>query len=295
MRKQLSKKCIGASFEYVIIDVPNGSIIHSLGIKSTQEIRSLDLVFPKLKHINYVVGNEHESYITVNDEDLQDLFRGLGNTFFDNIVESESFEYNLQLLNTMLRSFLKLAEKDRSWNVNQLKGFYAELLFLKKKIEEDGDDAIVGWQRPNKANHDFIYDDNIHEVKAVALHNTTVKITSEYQLWSPENQILYLELYRIESLLSSGKDTIGQCYSKIISLLNDPFLIDEFKTKCLNDDIGYMGPEINPIPYRFISHEATSYKVEGLKFPRILPSSVDGISRISYDIALNAIEDFKVK
>jgi hypothetical protein len=291
----MKKTTKDSEFTFIKEVTANQVEVLMLKIDSEIDLESLNFRIPQLKYLKFIpVGST--AILTIAEEPgLNKIFETLINNYFEEIHAEESIEHNLFVLKTKINEFLRLAEKDKGWNENQLKGFYAELLLLHSMLEKSTNKAetIAGWQRPNMANHDFTYNEMIHEVKAVGLHKNTVKITSEHQLSNPEGKLFLLEVFRIESLISKHEDSIGELYKQIIELLENRLQIDEFNSKCEADQIHYCGPNVHPLQFKFIIHEHISYSVTKDSFPRILPDYNTAISKVSYEIDLSAIEEFK--
>ena len=292
----MKKTTKDSKFTFVKEVTANQVEVLMLKIDSEIDLESLNFRIPQLKYLKFIPVGSIATLTIAEDPGLNKIFETLMYNYFEEIHEEESIEHNLFVLKTKINEFLKLAEKDKGWDENQLKGFYAELLLLHSKLEQSTNkvETLAGWQRPNMANHDFTYKEIIHEVKAVGLHKNTVKITSEHQLSNPENKIFQLEVFRIESLLTKHEDSVAELYSSIIDQLENVLEIEEFRVKCADDELNYLGPDIHPLPFKFITHEHISYSVHEDNFPRILPDEHKTISKVSYNIALSAIENCKV-
>lgn len=291
----MKKTTKDSQFTFVKEVTSNHVEVLMLKIDSEIDLEKLDFRIPQLKYLKFISVGSTGTLTIAEEVTLNNIFETLIIDYFNEIDAEESIEYNLYLLKTKINEFLKLAEKDKGWNENQLKGFYAELLLLQILLEDSTNKAetIAGWQRPNMANHDFTYKDIIHEVKAIGLHKNTVKITSEHQLSNPENKSFQLEIFRIESLNSKHEDSIALLYKQIIGKLENRLQVDEFTSKCEADKIHYCGPDVHSLQYKFILHEHTSYSVSNDNFPRILPEYNTAISKVSYELDLSAIEEFK--
>lgn len=291
----MKKSTIDSEFRFEKKTEPNEIEVIMLSIKSEKNIESLNFRIPRLKYLQYVAVKESAT-LTLADKQLIEIFESLIRSFFNSIEVEESIEHNLFTLKNTIKNFLRLAEKERTWDENKVKGFYAELLFLRELLRQSDtkSEIVAGWQRPNLANHDFTYASVIHEIKAISLHRDSVRITSENQLAIPNNENLFLEIFRLESLASKSEDSLADLYKSIIEIIDSPLQIDEFKSKCENDKLNYAGPDIHQVPFKFILHEHTTYAVHLDGFPRILPFENNIISKVSYDISLGSINDYKV-
>jgi len=291
----MEKSSIDSTFEFEKSTASNNIEVLLLKIISNVDLKSLNFRLPNLRYLNFVTL-ENVATLTIADSELNGVFETLVKSFFESIESDQRIEHNLYILKSTINEFLKLAEKKKSWNENQLKGFYAELLKLEELLSKEGkkSEILAGWQRPNMANHDFTYDKIIYEVKAIGLHRTSVKITSEYQMANPTKKDLHLEVYRIESLKSKFEDSIAGLYNRIIATLDNSLLTDEFKSKCEADQLNYCGPDIHEIPFKFILHDHSTYQTNSLAFPKILPVEGNMIFNVNYEISLSAIEIYKL-
>ena len=182
--------------------------------------------------------------------------------------------------------------------MNSAKGLYAELLVLKEYLEGrkyTQSDIIDGWHRPAPANHDFDYEDFSLEVKATSRDSTTVKIASEHQLMAVDDKPLHLHIYRVDNINKSSEDSLGDMFIEIKELL-DTGLENVFEMKCAEDAFcEYLGPKYMVLDYKFTVIEDFLYDVDQVNFSRIKKEKIDkGISKISYNLDISAIDGFKI-
>jgi hypothetical protein len=281
----------------ILNNAPEGYEEHkslAFHFKEVKFINSLKL--PKLKYMDIVQLNTDLSF-HLTYEPLRQFFNNFIDGFEKTMKTTDSGIEVVEKINKALRDLIKMAEKELELSLSDCMGLNGELLHLKTLLinSTDHNTILSGWNRPAPSNHDFDYEKEAIEIKTVSKDKTTVKITSAFQLEAPEGKSLFLKIYRIETIQQSTTDSLGELYNEIKSILNSDLLKEEFVTKCISDSIKYGGPRIVTLPYKFITIEEMTYRVDQALFPRInrlaLPIS---ISNISYSLDLSAIEEFRV-
>lgn len=281
-------------------------IIESYG--DTNKARILEIIFPneddinslftpKLENIAFVAINNVMT-VSLKNPDFRDYFNEWITNFIDKINVNDSNVILIEKFNNAIRAIVSMGRKERKMSLNAAKGLYAELLLLESYLSEKKTpqiDLLDGWHRPAPANHDFDYPDFSLEVKAISRDSTTIKITSEHQLMSVEEKPLYMQFYRIDHVKKSNEDSLGDIYLRIKECL-DSNLRNAFEIKCAEDAFcEYLGPEHMPLEYKFITIERFKYNVDQQKFPRIKKEKIDtGLSKVSYNIDVSSIEEFKI-
>ena len=190
--------------------------------------------------------------------------------------------------------FLSKTNKKHLTN-QQIQGLFAELCFLKELIvdnEYSKESLLSSWQGPERNAHDFILGDIAVEIKSVAgSHAESVRISSENQL-STYLEHLFLKCYFL-SVDQDGEKGISLNYqvSKVLELLDHQELIEIFEKKLIA--AGYINLSEYDCPSFGIEKEQT-YQVRD-DFPRITPATLpQGITKVSYDLELIAISDYKI-
>jgi len=255
------------------------------------------LFIPKLENIGFIQLNNTVSVFLKNSS-FRDFFNDWITRFIDKIGESDSSEILIEKFNNEIKAIVLLGQKEKKMSMNSAKGLYAELLMLKKYLEENKfsqSDIIDGWHRPAPANHDFDYKDFSLEVKATSRDSTTVKITSEHQLMAVDHKPLHLQIYRIDNVNNSSEDSLGVVFIQIKELL-DSRLENIFEMKCAEDAFcEYLGPKHTVLDYKFTVIEHFLYDVDQVNFSRIRKEKIDiGLSKISYNLDISAIDGFKI-
>jgi len=203
----------------------------------------------------------------------------------------------IKQFNIEIKKFIALFMKVKKLSREKARGFYGELLELKRQLEENNDQkkALNGWHRPAPANQDFEYEDYSLEIKTIGRTSSTIKIASEYQLSSLGKKQLKLKISKIDLIEKSLDDSIGKLYTDIKDSLEEALSV-LFEIKCAEDTFcKYLGPELMPLDYKLNEIEHCFYNVDQEKFPRINKDNIDsGISNVKYELDLSAIEDFKI-
>ena len=258
----------------------------------------ISLLFtPKLENIAFV-PIDNIMTVSLKNPDFRDYFNEWITNFIDKINIDDSNVILIDKFNNAIKTIISIGRKEHKMSLNAAKGLFAELLFLKSYLVSKGlsqIDVLQGWHRPAPANHDFDYSDFSQEIKAISRDSTTLKITSEHQLMVVENKPLFMQFYRIEYVKKSNEDSLGNIYNTIKDIL-DPHLRNIFEIKCSEDAFcEYLGPKYMPLDYKFIVIESFKYNVDQQKFPRIRKEKIDaGLSKISYNIDISSIEEFKI-
>ncbi|MHA8106421.1 PD-(D/E)XK motif protein [Aquirufa sp. 5-AUSEE-100C1] len=268
----------------------------SIKFSSDEEIHKLFL--PKLKYLYFVLGN-NELMVHINDESLIDYFSKFIYIFYSQLEKKDSTVDLIKKFNNSIRDLIKLGEKNPQISINSARGLFGELKYLEELLLERESrfyrELIDSWHRPSPANHDFSFEKIEIEIKTISKKNTTIKITSEYQLESQESSDLYLVCYRLDNINNSLEDSLGKLYSNIIDMLKSEGLDEMFATKCSMDEINYLGPSLTPLNYKFVLIEKMKFLVDQNEFPRIRRSNLDiGISDVNYSVDISMLEKFKI-
>lgn len=297
MKKEINKIETEACKIAILNNAPSGfEEMKSIAFRFNDAKYLSLLNLPKLKYLDIIQSfNDLSFHLTY--EPLRQFFNNFIDGFEKTIKTSDTGKEVVDKINKALRDLIKMAEKEMDLSLTSCMGLYGELLQLKEFLLTDSNhsEVLSGWNRPAPSNHDFDYEGEAIEIKTISKDKTTVKITSAFQLESPEEKSLYLKIFRIEAIDRSSTDSLGDLYREIRGLINSDLLKEEFVLKCLNDGLKYGGPSVITLPYKFIRIEEMKYFVDQTLFPRInrqtLPVS---ISNVSYSIDLSAIINFKI-
>lgn len=262
------------------------------------ELADIDLLFiPKLSNIGFFLAENTVSVILKNPSFLEQF-----NDWVDRIITkvqaSDGIETIIEKFNLEMKALISFGQLEKKLSISSARGLYGELLAIKKMItlgNMDHSMILEGWHRPAPANHDFDFEEFTLEVKTVSRSNTTVSISSEDQLTASNGKDLILNIFRIDSINKSEEDSLGNLYSEIRSSLKQN-VVNLFQMKCAEDCFcQYLGPEYMPLDYKFVVLEDDSYNVHQSEFPRIKKSELlNGISKVSYNVDISAIANFKL-
>jgi hypothetical protein len=174
----------------------------------------------------------------------------------------------------------------------EIRGLFAELLFLKKLISRSGASVVHCWSGPDGAPQDFSIGTTMFEVKANLIGSApVVRISSPEQLWCAAGAI-FLIVFSLGSSEAPG-DSLSAMVDEISEMLVlSPKLQQDFEEKL--GAAGYL-----PLPayehHRYVSSEPVSYYVLDA-FPRLVPAAVPaGVVDVSYSIQLSACEPYRLE
>ncbi len=268
-----------------------------LSIKFSTEDCLHKLFLPKLKYLYFVLG-ENELMVHINDDSLIQYFSDFIFIFYSQLESKDSTNDLIKKFNSSIRDLIKLGEKKSQISINGARGLFGELKFLEELLLNSDSNSfrniLDSWHRPSPANHDFSMDILDFEIKTISKKNTTINITTEYQLECQDSKELNLICFRIDNINNSLEDSLGLVYTSIINLLSKDGLDELFATKCATDELNYLGPEFSPLQYKFIVIEVMKFFVDQIEFPRIRRTNIDtGISDVNYNIDISILEKFK--
>ncbi|MFC2148757.1 PD-(D/E)XK motif protein [Bacteroidota bacterium] len=269
-----------------------------LKVKFKNEENLKRLFSPKLKYINFTKLNDIILVDTVLDS-LTETFNDIVDNLSSKVHDDLNLNEFIELFNTTFRNLLKLASKDLKMSMTTARGLYGEMHYLKSLLEEAErdryEDSLHSWRRPAPANHDFDFETESVEIKTISRKNTTLRISSEYQLEALPDKKLYLKCYKFDNINASKKDSLGIIFRQILGILKSPVLNEIFYSKCADDMVNYLGPELTPLDYEFILLDELTYEIDQTNFPRIHANLLEsGISDVSYNLDLSMIDKFKV-
>ena len=235
--------------------------------------------------------------IVLLDNMFYDLFDDLILSIFNRIAEiSDSDEYSREFINSFYKwsSFFENKKSERL-TIDQVKGLFGELLFLKNQLlnsSSNVDDILKSWKGPYDEGHDFVFEIKDFEIKTVENSKNNIRISSEFQLESEKGKELELVVISVFTVAMNG-----------VSIKN---LIDEIKAIVLNN-FGDISILLNALfqkgltfsnlilydCYKFQPIKESSYNCNDEKFPKLNKSNLPiEINAVKYNIRLNLIEDF---
>lgn len=158
-------------------------------------------------------------------------------------------------------------------------GVFAELVILRRLVEEIGDKAISHWFGPENSRHDFVFNDNsaIEVKSSTKLDRKVIKISNDVQLTNVDDAPLYLAYVKLEK--DRGISTLD-LINEIIGRLSTEAAQISFKEKLLEDCIN---PTDFSEPRNYYVNEIFYYRVDD-NFPKLTPNYVNAISPRIYDV-----------
>ena len=191
------------------------------------------------------------------------------------------------------RLFLSGRSKHRLSD-EEVRGLFGELWVLRQLFNYMGDaaEAISAWCGPDNVHQDFIFRDTAIETKTLSgRERSSVRISSEDQLETLSDR-LYLSVLRLvtTSERSSHAFSLNELVHIIENELADAVTLDEFCRKI--SSIGYFELPDYDEPFFIVANQQFYHVKED--FPRLARSELpDGITKVSYDIRLETIENYK--
>ena len=228
------------------------------------------------------------------DSSMSDLFY----IFCNDLISSSQNLKSISPLKFVIerwKSWLNLFQSPHSLilNENEIRGLLGELVFLKNImfIKYGIEKSIASWIGVNKAHKDFEIDDTWYEVKTISQNAITVKISSIEQLDSNIDGTLVV--VKLEPTNYSVNDhlQLNKLINSIYELIDDEILKNEFTNKLIT--VGYYyAEEYDKYIY---SNKGIEYYLVDEKFPRLKKEELkDGIVRVSHELYLNNLKDFRV-
>ncbi len=224
----------------------------------------------------------------------QDLFLGLCQTLVAALfpVVSAATALSVALAHIKRWKAFLAGRKARRLTPQEVRGLWAELAYLRAVYRSrlSSVDAVNAWCGVEAVHQDFIFGNTAVEVKSLAGQDrSTVRISSEDQLETIVDD-LYLVTHRLtENPDATDSLSLNALVRLVESELGDAEALEEFSGKLAG--FGYL-PIVEYDAPAFQISERRTYRV-GDAFPRLTRSGLPtGIARVSYEIELEAIEDF---
>ncbi|WP_323688139.1 PD-(D/E)XK motif protein [Rhizobium sp. AN69] len=223
-----------------------------------------------------------------------DLFFGLCDTLISSLRDVADPATALAVALAHLRrwkAFLS-GRNARLLSPEEVRGLFGELHVLRLLYQHTMPQpaAVDAWCGPDDSHQDFIFGNRAIEVKSLSgRERSTVRISSEDQLESLADE-LFLLTQRLSSQPDAGQAlSLNGVVGLIDSELADADAIEQFADKLAG--MGYVPLTEYDAP-RFIVGSLQGYRVTD-GFPRLIRSELPpGITRVSYDIMLEAMAPF---
>lgn len=228
------------------------------------------------------------------ESENQDIFASL---CLDLVASSYTAETEKKGLDCVIKRFLAwqrlFANLKNDLSKSVLKGMIGELSFLIEIAEKMGswNVALNGWQGPDGADRDFVFQTQWYEIKSISTGKDKVTISSLNQL-EDENEGCLI-VYNVDE--TSNTDpcaiTVNELVKRIRDILADsPVELQLFNQKLVS--LGYISKQTYDSIF-FALKDREIYAVDN-DFPKLITSSVPReIVSVRYDISLAGIEKWK--
>ena len=220
------------------------------------------------------------------------------NSSWDATSDSDAYAY----LKNRYFLWTRMFESFHNLTIPEVQGLIGELMFLKEfSIPKYGiEKAIMGWSGSEGDSKDYSYDDVWYEIKAVSSHKRAISISSCEQLDSDVKGYLIVYILDKRSQCYNGI-SLNKLVTETSKQINSSHILEEFKNKLLlrglsfsqPSDISSEEPDAAKTEFEIIDQKC--FLIDE-KFPKIKRSDVDSrISKVSYQINLDAIQDLNLK
>lgn len=247
--------------------------------------------------INVCLSQREDNRLALSFDLLEDDMSDLFYKFCADIIESTKIYNKMNTINFVIqrwKDWISLFKNPINDLLSELeiKGLLGELIFLKDYMfEKYGiEKSLNAWMGPEMSHKDFEVNDTWYEIKTINQNGIDIKISSIEQLDSNsigELVVIKLEKSNIETNLNISLN------GYIVNLRNiiPEELISIFDRKIALAKYKY---ESDYDQYIYSLKNIVHYKVNN-RFPRITKNSLpNGIIRVSYDILLDNIDEFKM-
>ena len=237
-------------------------------------------------------GGQQRLVLTPEKQADRDLFEGLCRTLARALESASDSASSLAVSMIHLRRWKTfMSGKGQHLTGEQVRGLFAELIFLRELIEHLGAPAAVdAWMGPERSHQDFIFGNTAIEIKSLSgVERSSVRISSEDQLESL-NDNLFLRIYRLSDMSdTSSARSLNTLIKEVQASLDSAEAVEAFDGKLAAHSYAPFPEYDQPV---FVVQEIRSYRVEG-EFPRLIRSGLPvGVGKVKYDIELERIAEF---
>lgn len=224
----------------------------------------------------------------------RDLFEGLCRTMASSLEHATDSASSLAIALMHIRRWKTfLSGRNQHLSVEEIRGLFAELTFLLELLEQPvrATVALDAWLGPDGSHQDFVFGNRAVEIKSLSgAERSTVRISSEDQLESL-NDALFLRIYRLSDLPDAeGARSLNAVVAAVQARLNEAEAVEAFDRKLVAHGYAPLPDYDEPA---FAISGVTTYQVEGA-FPCLIRSQLStGITRVAYDIRLEAIAPYE--
>jgi len=239
--------------------------------------------------------NQQHLVLTLEKQVDRDLFEGLCRTLVSALEHATDSASSLATALAHIRrwkTFLSGRGAQRL-SPEEVRGLFAEITFLLELIDNQVSItvAVEAWLGPERSHQDFIFGNTAVEIKSLSgAERSTVCISSEDQLESL-NEGLFLRIYRLSNLPdANGARSLNEIIATVENRLRDSEAVAAFDRKLVAQGYAPLPDYDEPL---FVISKVRSYRVEN-EFPRLIRSQLPhGITKVAYDIELEAIAPYQ--
>ncbi|WP_125707385.1 PD-(D/E)XK motif protein [Lacticaseibacillus porcinae] len=277
---------------YTGSDIQSRKSLYVKLVKKPRKIRSSKYIEAQLvqredKRFGLTVSLCDESYRGVFDAFVQDLLDAI--QLEDNELLAE--EKFLKRLDLWWSLFARRVESVLSFE--RIFGLMGELIFLKDYIipKYGAEYGLKGWTGPLGADQDFSLGKTWYEVKTKSIDKPSIHISNASQLTEEGDGYLIVNSYSKTSASSDNGTNIMKLYDELCRRLVLPELIALFNKQLAM--AGFVPKE--QYEETIIEFKRTDFYAVNNDFPMIKTAdNQPAISRIEYDLAVNALSMYKV-
>lgn len=243
-------------------------------------------------------GDDPELAFVSRNPSTDPLFLSFVRYAVDRTLKAKTEKEAVQKLIDAYYTFMEFMERQRSLSPEAQKGLYSELVVMLWLMNQGVDprSAIMGWKGPYGDNKDFVLPDGrAFEVKSAPLNAGRIHISSVDQL-EPNGLFLTLCLVHLEKAQEGVPDAepLGALIDQISERISQASADPELFTVAL-EHYGLAPSDKANREAWFVARKPIQYTVLD-SFPRISDDEVPtGVSRVSYEIAIDGLEQFRVK
>ncbi len=233
--------------------------------------------------------------LTLESKVDSDLFVALCQTIISSIEKITDANTALSVVIALLKRWKQFlaSKRRRLLSIEEIRGLFAELCFLRIFYSRTLRflDVVEAWQGPERSHQDFIFGDTAFEIKSLSgKERSSVRISSEDQLESTCDS-LFLVIFKLFDMdKNSDGISLNELVQEISEEITDADAHKKFEAKLA--DYGYVS--IDEYNKPTLKASGAKYFAVGLGFPRLVRSAIqDGITRLSYDIEIEKINQFE--
>jgi hypothetical protein len=231
--------------------------------------------------------------LTLEKEVDRDLFAGLCRTLASALEHASDSATSLAIALAHIRRWKTfMSGRGEHLSTEEVRGLFAELAFLIELLDKrpSATEVVNAWLGPDRSHQDFIFGNTAVEIKSLSgAERSTVRISSEDQLESL-NDALFLRIYRLSTLPdAAGARSLNALVSEVQDRLREAEAVEAFDRKLVS--FGYAPLPDYDAP-SFVISDVSTFNVEGA-FPRLVRSELpEGITKVSYEIRLEALAPY---